>query len=218
MRRLTLAATSSSRPMQHRRRAATTEIVTPDFDSRIRATRCSCTAPCKEQAGNRDPSYAPILYTHRLVLRAYNGSGHAAPPSPALMLRSRALSVFTRVFHALWRGASKHEGTRRPILRDGASRLLRMRRLTRMRRSRHVAAPRSSPLFTCQTASLLRSRGAISAPGLLHPCFAKPRSRGGGAPRDVRVQRHPSGRAVSRHTRRLARRLASHDAAIYGAK
>src|SRR5205823_9216138 len=134
---------------------------------------------CKEQAGNRDPSYAPILYTHRLVLRAYNGSGHAAPPSPALMLRSRALSVFTRVFHALWRGASKHEGTRCPILRDGASRLLRMRRLTRMRRSRHVAAPRSSPLFTCQTASLLRSRGAISAPGLLHPCFAKPRSRGG---------------------------------------
>src|SRR5262245_65085122 len=28
----------------------------------------------------------------------------------SLMLRSRALSAFTRVFDALWRGVSKHEG------------------------------------------------------------------------------------------------------------
>jgi hypothetical protein len=40
------------------------------------------------------------------------------------MLRSRALSALTRVFHALWRGISKHEGTRRPILRDGANSLV----------------------------------------------------------------------------------------------
>jgi len=42
--------------------------------------------------------------------------------------------------------------------------------------------------------------------------------RVGGAPRNVRVQRHPLGVHITRHARRLARRLASHDAAIYGAK
>jgi hypothetical protein len=42
----------------------------PHFDSRIRATRCSCTAPCKEQAGNREPSSAPIFYTRTLLLRS----------------------------------------------------------------------------------------------------------------------------------------------------
>jgi hypothetical protein len=36
------------------------------------------------------------------------------------MLRSRALSLFTGVFNALWRGVSKHEGPwDRLILRDG---------------------------------------------------------------------------------------------------
>jgi hypothetical protein len=35
------------------------------------------------------------------------------------MLRSRALSAFTRVFDALWRGVSKHEDIGRLILRDG---------------------------------------------------------------------------------------------------
>jgi len=39
-----------------------------------------------------------------------------------------------------------------------------------------------------------------------------PRMRVGGAPRNVRVQRHPSGVHITRHARRLARRLASHDA------
>jgi hypothetical protein len=34
----------------------------------------------------------------------------AARRLAALMLRSRALSAFTRVFRAPWRGVSKHEG------------------------------------------------------------------------------------------------------------
>ena len=38
--------------------------------------------------------------------------------SIALMLRSRASSAFTRVFDALWCGASKHEAAL--ILRDAA--------------------------------------------------------------------------------------------------
>ena len=57
----------------------------------------------------------------------------------------------------------------------------------------HKPRTRSHPLFTCQTATLLRSRGAISAPGFLQPCSDHPQPRGGGAPRDVRVQRHPFG-------------------------
>jgi hypothetical protein len=52
----------------------------------------------------------------------------------------------------------------------------------------------------------------ISAPGFLHLCFAKPRSRGGGAPRDVRAQRRPLGLQMTPQARRLARRLASHSA------
>src|SRR5262249_35502598 len=43
--------------------------------------------PCKEQAGNREPSSAPIFYTHRLVL---GFARHTCTSSPALMLRSRA--------------------------------------------------------------------------------------------------------------------------------
>ena len=48
-----------------------------NFDSRIRATRYGCTAPCKEQAGNRELSSALVFYTRRLL-------------SPALILRSIA--------------------------------------------------------------------------------------------------------------------------------
>jgi hypothetical protein len=62
-------------------RAAAAEIVTPHFDSRIHPTRCGCTAPCKEQAGNREPFSAPIstptgwFFAH---IRAHTrrGSGH----------------------------------------------------------------------------------------------------------------------------------------------
>jgi hypothetical protein len=43
----------------------------------------------------------------------------------ALILRSLAISAFTRVFDALWQGVSKDEGGH--ILRDAPSALLRMR-------------------------------------------------------------------------------------------
>src|SRR5215831_2887248 len=63
------------------------------------------------------------------------GDGPAGPHprvtdgGSALMLRSRALSVFTRVFDALWRGVSKHEGIGAPHpSRRRLCRLLRMRR------------------------------------------------------------------------------------------
>ena len=56
-------------------------------------------------------------------------------------------------------------------------------------------------LFTFQTAHLvpaahLRARG-------LHLCFANPNRGAGGAPRNVRVQRHPLGVHITRHARRL---------------
>ena len=67
-------------------------------------------------------------------------------------------------------------------------------------------------LFTFQTAHL------VPAARFLRPGFApllrSPQSRGGRAPRDVRVQRHPCGLQMTPQARRLARRLASHDAAI----
>ena len=52
-------------------------------------------------------------------------------------------------------------------------------------------------------------RGGVRGLRLL---LRSPRMRVGGAPRNVRVQRHPSGVHITRHARRLARRLASHDA------
>jgi hypothetical protein len=48
-------------------------------------TRASCAAPCKEQAGNREPSSAPLFYTRRLVLRwTKHAQARLAPlvPSP----------------------------------------------------------------------------------------------------------------------------------------
>jgi hypothetical protein len=97
-------------------------MICPGFDFRIRGTRCSCTAPCKEQAGNREHSFAPVFYTHRLVLGSDQArillcasSRQNARPLPALMLRSIA---------AL-RCVSKHEGA--PdlvlILRDARTRV-----------------------------------------------------------------------------------------------
>src|SRR6266487_744998 len=56
--------------------------------------------------------------------------------SLALMLRSRALSASTRVFDALWRGVSKHEGHGPPHpSRRRLRRLLRMKAEVEPRRS-----------------------------------------------------------------------------------
>ena len=75
-------------------------------------------------------------------------------------------------------------------------------------------------LFTISN-SPSHSRGAFYARGF-HRCFAHPDRGVGGAPRDVRVQRHPLGmplcvkdareRAYDAARQALARRLASHDA------
>jgi hypothetical protein len=63
----------------------------------------------------------------------------------------------------------------------------------------------------CQTAQTSRSRGAL-APGVLHPCFTHPESRGGRSAEKRSGAAAPVGHAMTRRTRRLARRLASHDA------
>ena len=58
-----------------------------------------------------------------------------------------------------------------------------------------------------------RSRGAFCAPGVFHRCFTHPEQGVGGAPRNVRVLGGtPVRRIMTRYARRLARRLASHDA------
>src|SRR6516164_1405689 len=80
-----------------------------------------------------------------------------------------------------------------------------------------------SPVSRSQARTPPRSRGA-SAPEFLHPCFTHPESRGGrsaekrsGARRNTRGACHLASKtrvnALSpRHARRLARRLASHNA------
>jgi hypothetical protein len=61
--------------------------------------------------------------------------------------------------------------------------------------------------------SLPRSRGAFSAPGVCIVASLTPNRGVGGAPRNVRVlSGTPVGRIMTRYARRLARRLASHDA------
>src|SRR5262249_7562473 len=58
-----------------------------------------------------------------------------------------------------------------------------------------------------------RSRGAFSAPGVCNFASLTPNRGVGGAPRNVRVRaKHPLGLHITRQVRRLARRLASHDA------
>src|SRR5262249_54055558 len=52
----------------------------------------------------------------------------------------------------------------------------------------------------------------ISASGVCIVASLTPHRGVGGAPRNVRVQRHPLGVHITRHARRLARRLASHNA------
>src|SRR5262249_9464638 len=54
----------------------------------------------------------------------------------------------------------------------------------------------------------------VFAPGVCNLASLTPNRGVGGAPRNVRVRaRHPLGVHITRHARRLARRLASHDAA-----
>jgi hypothetical protein len=52
----------------------------------------------------------------------------------------------------------------------------------------------------------------IFAPGVLHPCFTHPESRGGRSADRRSGAAAPVGRIMTRYARRLARRLASHDA------
>src|SRR5262249_9046338 len=52
----------------------------------------------------------------------------------------------------------------------------------------------------------------VFAPGFCNFASLTPNRGVGGAPRNVRVQRHPLGVHITRHARRLARRLASHNA------
>jgi hypothetical protein len=67
----------------------------------MHATRCGCTAPCKEQAGNRALSSSPVFYSHRLVL--LRQCPHAEEPRSAGEVTQRApLRVSC--------GVSKHEG------------------------------------------------------------------------------------------------------------
>src|SRR6266571_3678471 len=72
--------------------------------------------------------------------------------------------------------------------------------------------PRITPFgvtSSCTIPFLFRrafARGVISFASLT------PNRGVGGAPRNVRVQRHPWGVHITRHARRLARRLASHNA------
>ena len=129
------------------------------------------------------------------------------------MLRSIAARRERRRFHcpSALRCVSKHEGgVHVLILRDARTRvrvcgtfsacaLLRMRtRITAHDLEQHT---------------LPRSRGAFFRPGFCIVASLTPNRGVGGAPRNVRVlSGTPVGRIMTRYARRLARRLASHDA------
>src|SRR5262245_30217870 len=69
-----------------------------------------------------------------------------------------------------------------------------------------------SGLTISSTRTPPRSRGAFLRPGFCIVASPTPNRGVGGAPRVVRVQRHPLGLHMTRQARRLARRLASHNA------
>jgi hypothetical protein len=69
---------------------------------------------------------------------------------------------------------------------------------------------RGRPISRCQTAHLVPA-ARFCARGL-RPCFAHPEPRGGRSAEKRSGASAPVGRAMTRHVRRLARRLASHNA------
>src|SRR5262249_8111309 len=119
-----------------------------------------------------------------------------APPQPkCAAMRLEALRR-TQPHGLILRDAHTHV---RVCETSSARALLRMRTNIAYCIAHHLKQPISFPrrIFAsglCNFASLTPNRGV------------------GGAPRVVRVQRHPLGVHITRHARRLARRLASHDA------
>jgi len=83
-------------------------------------TRLGCAAPCKEQAGNREPSSAPRFYIRRLVLgptKHASCGGFVLPNCAALPCphaeEPRGVGEVTRGAHSHVRcGVSKHKGKR----------------------------------------------------------------------------------------------------------
>jgi hypothetical protein len=75
-----------------------------------------------------------------------------------------------------------------------------------------IASDAFVALFTFQTAQMFSFPRRVSAPGVLHPCFTHPESRGGRSAEKRSGAAAPVGRIMTRYARRLARRLASHDA------
>src|SRR5215813_13901667 len=128
---------------------------------------------------------------------------------------------------------SKHEGASFLILRDARTRVRSLPNVFDVRAPQDEAFETRARAFevcrTSSTCALLRMRESIAdftAHDVKQPIsfprrvgvrglrllLRSPRMRVGGAPRNVRVQRHPLGVHMTRHARRLARRLASHDA------
>jgi NitT/TauT family transport system substrate-binding protein len=96
--------------------------------------------------------------------------------SLALMLRSRALSASTRVFDALWRGVSKHEGHGPPHpSRRRLRRLLRMKAEVEPRRSgQNLCAAilvGLTAIATAQTSAAETLKVAVAQPGFWNSTF-----------------------------------------------
>src|SRR5262249_7028225 len=129
-----------------------------------------------------------------------------APGARALMLRSIAPDLgFTRD-----RALQKAQDARgrlleRPPLCCDASRSMR------------ASIAFQSHLTMSNSPDLLVPAAHVCA-RVLHRCFTHPESRGGRSAEKRSGATAPVGRIMTRYARRLARRLASHDAAIYGPK
>ena len=162
--------------------------------------------------------------------RRLPGPGRSSWNGCTIAVRANTRSIAARREHRCFhtpnalRCVSKHEGTRllaRPHPSRRAHTRSSLRQHSRMRAPQDEDEHRvlqSSPYK--QPFSFPRR---VFAPGVCDFASLTPNRGVGGAPRNVRVQRHPLGvpsvrhktrvnALMTRHARRLARRLASHDA------
>ena len=192
-----------------------------------RSRSCSATAlAAREHAIRRSAAW----------FRRLPGPGRSSWNGCTIAVRANTRSIAARREHRCFhtpnalRCVSKHEGTRL-LARPHPSRRAHTR--SSLRQHSRMRAPQDEDEHRVTTAHDVKQPISfprrIFAPGVCNLASLTPNRGVGGAPRNVRVQRHPLGvpsvrhktrvnALMTRHARRLARRLASHDAAIYGPK
>ena len=186
----------------------------------LRVEAAALARPCKYQAKSKD---AGVWTPPPLAPGAIAALAHSVYRAFRLRLATAVHSDVTRSFGPQQlpcpgRGAAP-QGRSRPSsralvvrCRPGTVRVCggpgsAVHRSTSLRAAPRPGHPIASDafvaLFTFQTAQIFSFPRRMSASGVCNFCFANPNRGVGGAPRDVRVQRHPFGVHITRHARRL---------------